>query len=484
MGTRDSRFPARPGARRGFAAAVAAPILFSVVAVAGPGAAGPADESAQGGQDMPAVRDARATGSAAQAGIEEPADWREILPGFTLGSQVRLRTESRRNARFDGERSGNDEDYLLSRFRFGLTWDPTDRVSGVVELQDARIHGERAISETRTPNIFADRLDFHQAYVDVASPPSGRVRASVRIGRQKLVYGAQRMVSPLEWVNTARVFDGVRVEVGAGPGRKIDAFATRLVPVAPTGFNDHRPTGSRMFDSRLHGVYWTDAALVPGGAVEGYWLLRRAARLDDAVHTAGARVEARHGPWAFDGELAVQAGRYGGLDHRASLVHAGGSYATDLPGRLKLGAAFNLGSGDDDPADPVHGTFDQLYPLGHAYYGYMDLFALQNLRNAEVTVEAALPRRTTLRVALQDFALAAPGTDAWYDVGGAVVHRAAGAPASAHVGNELDVTLRLPAGPVGLEIGYGRFFGGAYLRDADFSEDTADFFYLQTLVAF
>lgn len=69
-------------------------------------------------------------------------------------------------------------------------------------------------------------------------------------------------------------------------------------------------------------------------------------------------------------------------------------------------------------------------------------------------------------------------------MGGAVVHRAAGAPASAHVGNEVDVTLRLPAGPVGLEIGYGRFFGGAYLRDAGFSEDTADFFYLQTLVAF
>ena len=231
-------------------------------------------------------------------------------------------------------------------------------------------------------------------------------------------------------------------------------------------------------------VYDTDAALVPGGAVEGYWLLRRAARLDDAVHTAGTRVETRHGPWTFDGELAVQSGRYGGLDHRASLVHSGGSHATTLPGRLKLGAAFNLGSGDDDPADRIHGTFDQLYPLGHAYYGYMDLFALQNLRNAEVTVEAALPRRTTLRVALQDFALAAPGTDAWYDVGGAVVHRADGAPASAHVGNELDVTLRLPAGPVGLEIGYGRFFGGAYLRDADSSEDTADFFYLQTLVGF
>ena len=420
----------------------------------------------------------------AQAAMEESSDWREILPGLTMGSQLRLRTESRRNARFDGARPGNDEDYLLSRFRFDLTWEPNDWITGIVELQDARIHGEQAISETRTPNIFADRLDFHQAYLDVRSPASGPVPITVRIGRQKLVYGSQRMVSPLEWVNTARVFDGARVSVGAGAGRELDAFATRLVPVAPTAFNDHAPTGNRMFNSQLHGVYYSDTALVAGATVEGYWLLRRAARLDDAVHTIGTRVDTRYGPWAFDGELAAQSGSHGGLDHRAALLHVGGSYTTGLPGRLKLGTAFNLGSGDDDPTDGVHRTFDQLYPLGHAYYGYMDLFALQNLRNTEVTVEAALPRGTTLRVALQDFALLSPGADAWYNVAGAVVHHAGDAAISSHVGNELDITVRLPVGPVGLEAGYGRFFGGAYLRDASFALDTADFFYVQTMVGF
>ena len=466
-GADDAAAPAAPEAPRSASAA--------------PGAAG------VGAQDTSAVSTASAStasASTARTEIEESSDWREILPGLTMGSQLRLRTESRRNARFDGALPGNDEDYLLSRFRFDLTWEPNDRIAGVVELQDARIHGERAISETRTPNVFADELDVHQAYLDVGSPASGAVPITLRIGRQKLVYGAQRMVSPLEWVNTARVFDGARVGVGAGPGRRLDAFATRLVPVTPTAFNDHGPTGSRMFNSQLHGVYYTDTALIAGSTVEGYWLLRRAARVDDAVHTVGARVDTRRGPWAFDGELAAQTGRRGGLEQRAALVHVGGSYATDLPGRLKLGAAFNLGSGDDDPADGVHGTFDQLYPLGHAYYGYMDLFALQNLRNTEVTVEAALPRRARLRVALHDFALLAPG-DAWYDAAGAVVHRAANAAAlSPRVGAELDVTVRLPAGPLGLEAGYGRFFGGAYLRDAGFAVDTADFFYLQTMVGF
>ena len=244
----------------------------------------------------------------------------------------------------------------------------------------------------------------------------------MRVGRQKLVYGSQRLVSPLEWVNTARVFDGARIAIGAGAGRRLDAFATRLVPVAPRGINDHGPTGSRLFNSQLHGVYYTDGALLPGGAVEGYWLLRREERLDDAVHTIGTRIDARYGPWAFDGELAGQTGSYGGLDHRAAMVHVGGAFTARLPGRPKFGAAFNLGSGDDDPDDGVHRTFDNLYPLNHVYYGTMDLFALQNLRNVEASVDAALPGGASVRVAYQLFALVAPGTDAWYNAAAGIVH--------------------------------------------------------------
>ena len=78
--------------------------------------------------------------------------------------------------------------------------------------------------------------------------------------------------------------------------------------------------------------------------MEGYWLLRREARLDDAVHTVGARVDAAYGAWDFEGEIARQTGRYGGLPHRAALVHVGGSFTVELPGRPRLGAAFNSGA--------------------------------------------------------------------------------------------------------------------------------------------
>ena len=436
------------------------------------------------GTSTRAAAGASSAGEERQPPRETPSDWREILPGLTLGSQLRLRGESRRNFKFDDARAGNDEGYLLSRVRLGLTWRPSDRVTGAVELQDARIHGEEAISETRTPNIFADQIDIHQAYLDVKAPASSRVPITVRVGRQKLVYGSQRLVSPLEWVNTARVFDGARIAIGTGAGRRLDAFATRLVPVAPRGLNDHGLTGSRLFNSQLHGVYYADGALLPDGAVEGYWLLRREGRLADAVHTIGTRIDARFGPWAFDSELAGQTGSYGGLDHRAAMVHVGGSFATRLPGRPKLGAAFNLGSGDGDPNDGVHRTFDNLYPLNHVYYGTMDLFALQNLRNVEASVDAALPGGASVRVAYQHFALVAPGTDAWYNAAAGIVHAGGDPHAAADVGSEIDVILRARMWQVGLEAGYGYFRGGGYLRELDFKLRSAHFFYLQTTVGF
>ena len=401
-----------------------------------------------------------------------------------MGSQLRFRAESRHNFNFDESRAGNDEGFVLSRFRWGLTWEPAEHVTGVVELQDARIYGERAIDEKRTPNVFADELDLHQAFLDLRSPRSAAVPVALRAGRQKLSYGAQRLISPLEWVNTARVFDGVKAVVGLGPGRTLDGFATRLVPVAPRQLNRHDPTGSRLFNSELHGLYYTDRGLLAGASVEAYWLLRRESDVGDAVYSLGGRLDATVGLWTVDVEATQQTGAYGGDDHRAAMVHAEGSFTTGLPGRPKLSAAVNLGQGDGDPADGVHRTFDNLYPLNHAFYGYMDFFALQNLRNVEVAVDATLPRRTGLRVVYQHFALLEPGTDAWYNAGAGRVHRATDRTVSAHAGSEIDVVVRLPLPGVGLEAGYGRFFGGDYLAETGFGAGAADFFYLQTLVGF
>ncbi|MDA1091915.1 MAG: hypothetical protein O3A25_01395 [Acidobacteria bacterium] len=80
--------------------------------------------------------------------------------------------------------------------------------------------------------------------------------------------------------------------------------------------------------------------------VEGYWLLRRESRVDDAIYTVGARYDVRFGAWTIDGDVARQFGRFGGIDQRSGMLHFGGTFTAALPATPTFGAAFNLGHGD------------------------------------------------------------------------------------------------------------------------------------------
>jgi len=145
-------------------------------------------------------------------------------------------------------------------------------------------------------------------------------------------------------------------------------------------------------------------------------------------------------------------------------------------------AAYNLASGDSDRSDARHETFDNLFPLNHPYYGNMDLFALQNLENIELSVTRRLTERAEIFVSLNDFRLA-EGQDAWYSAGLAPI-RLAVDDINPHVGQELDVTLQMPfwSGRARFAAGVSVFHGGSYLRSFDLHED-ALFFHTSLRIA-
>ena len=213
-------------------------------------------------------------------GSDQAAPAREV---FKVGASVRLRTEVRDDFKFGSTNPGNHERYLLTQSRVNATWNPATRATVFVEIQDARIFGEEGIDQDATPNIFADELDLHQGYLRI-DLSSGQLPVDLTVGRQKFNLGDQRLVSSLEWVNTARVWDGVRLDVGRADKRTLNAFASRLVPVNPRKFNWHDLTGNRMFDSYFYGAYFssalaliTDLGLVQEGRLEAYWLFRHQA---------------------------------------------------------------------------------------------------------------------------------------------------------------------------------------------------------------
>ena len=58
--------------------------------------------------------------------------------------------------------------------------------------------------------IDQNKADLLNAFVDVKSPDLDGNPAYVRVGRQELLFGSQRLISPLDWANTRRTFQGVR----------------------------------------------------------------------------------------------------------------------------------------------------------------------------------------------------------------------------------------------------------------------------------
>ena len=413
-------------------------------------------------------------------------DWREVVPNLTVGGSARVRYEHRHNFKFGAEQPGNNEDFFLTQFRVNAHWTPTKWFGLFVQGQDARIWGERGINEDRTPNIFADSFDVHQAYIDLKFPIL-QIPTQVRVGRQKLNIGAKRLIASLEWVNTARVLDGVRITLGRRKERTLDAFATRLVAVDPNHANDWETTGSRLFSSDFHGLYYTDWKLIPNTQIEGYGLLRRASGFGDEVYTLGVRFVTKLGAWDFNGELPGQFGKYGNVNHQAFALHVGGGHTWQSFYNSRLGMAYNFATGDSSNSRN-HTTFDNQFPLNHAYYGYMDFFSWQNIHNLEVSWKMLLFKDLRVRLAYHAFWLPESNSDAWYNAGtGKIRQASAGQDADSYVGSEIDLTLKYPMkiGEVKMmmEIGYSHFFTGGYVSDTGPSSN-ADFLYMQTKVSF
>ena len=73
-------------------------------------------------------------------------------------------------------------------------------------------------------------------------PINSGISAMVRVGRQELVYGAQkRLVSPSDWSNVRRSFDGAKVSVSF-PNDTLELFVARPVTIVANrvdGDDDH-----------------------------------------------------------------------------------------------------------------------------------------------------------------------------------------------------------------------------------------------------
>ena len=413
------------------------------------------------------------------------SDLQAFQEKIEVQGSLRFRTESKVDYNFNN----SDQSYLLSQFRLNANWKPVNWISFFIEGQDARIFGESltgapAINQNARPNIYEDQFDIHRAFAKANFTVNDNP-LQVKVGRQKFNLGAMRLVSSLEWVNTARVWDGIRASYGNPNLRSVDIFVSRVVPVTPDELNNYDRTGSRYFNSSFSGVYVTDKKLFQNVITEYYFLFRAEDRVDDAVTTFGSRIEYKKNQLDLNGEVALQTGTFGGVDHFAQMFHFEIGYKTKVWSSPRISTAYNFGSGDSDPNDDKHQTFDNLYPLNHAYYGFMDLFGLQNLHNWELIGAGSISNKISYRIGWQSFFLAQEDTDAWYNAGLGALRLATTEVSSSHVGNEIDVTLTYKIQPKWTVVGgASTFFKGDYISETGNSAVNPNFYFLMTKYSF
>jgi len=362
---------------------------------------------------------------------------------------------------FDGGGfSGTNEDaYWMDRFRLNATVKPAKSLTFFVQAQDAR-----AFSKT-TGGLappFRDTINLHQAYGESTLGSKG----TVRIGRQELAFGEQRLIGALGWANVARTFDAGRVTIKQRVGQ-FDAFAASVVTITPDAF-DKSGNGNA-----LYGTYESLTGIIPKQTIEPYFLWRQSPNVAmkggglASLHqaTTGLRVAGRL-PSAFDysSEIALQRGSVGVDDVKAWAGHGliGRSFASTWKPRFF--GEFNYASGDKNPKSGPRGTFDQLYPTGHDKFGLADQVGWRNIEHLRVGVELKPKTKWQLASSVHDYWLAS-ATDGLYAASGARIARSVTGTAGTHVGREIDVqTAFVYSAQLQIAGGYAYLAPGEFLK--------------------
>jgi hypothetical protein len=418
-----------------------------------------------------------------------------------------------------------DNEYFLGRVR--LHGGYTDKWwSGCVEGQSSFAASDQRFAYANSPAVAgtvakegdgpeSDTIDLHQAYVTVGNPKEFPV--SAKVGRQELVYGEERLVGAFSWNNIGRTFDAgkIRVQtdwVGA------DFFVSR--PVIP---EDGRFDVNNNYDW-FSGMYAT-SPLVPKNVVDVYFFSRNASPQAAVaepspqfpqpsardIYTLGGRLKSKPGEWGNwdylldgayqfgdfrDNRLGVNSPR---LDQDAFMAIAEVGYTfKDTWATPRLGLEYDFSSGDDNPNDGKHRTFDNLFPTNHKFYGYMDFISLQNIHDIRGILQARpLPQ---LSVALEGHGFWLADThDSFYNVAGVPRGGIAATPAgngyginpnySAFLGTELDLVAGYAVTRFAqLEAAYCHFFTGDYIQQSlhapTFGDRDADYVYVQATISF
>lgn len=411
---------------------------------------------------------------------------------LSVGGEIRHRWMHEQNRLRPGGPALTD--YNLWRYRQYFDLQLNDSLRFYVEMLDGSIFD----NDLPATPIDINRWNLQNAFVDIKLNEWGGDPAYFRYGRQELLYGAQRLVSPLDWSNIRRNFEGFKY-FHHSDSVHIDAFVTNPVngsagngPLSELDNGRDKPDTSVTFS----GVYLTFLSDSPQ-VLDLYYLWLRDEtvtpnRPDGSRHTIGTRFKKTSEIqneccevsriWDFETETAYQFGNDNGQRVSAGFFTSilGHTWKT-LPWQPRLSGLFYWGSGNQNPAGGTNNTFNTLFPLGHAYWGIIDNLTGQNLYDYSLQMNLKPAKKLDFVGAFHWFEKAT-SNDFLYNVAGAPVGTTGG---SRDIGQELDMIATYTFNPnFNIQAGYSWFWYGSFVGTNIPPRNTATQFYVQTTLRF
>lgn len=351
---------------------------------------------------------------------------------LSVGANVRLRYEFQDdfNQQYYGDnprRGSQDDGFLLGRFQAGIEYWPVENIHFSLWMQDSEAW-DNALSDSafyndtfgmeNNPN--KDRWELGDAYVEINKIAG--LPLSCKGGRQKIAYGDKRVFGPGEWGNTGRwVWDATRLSYKCSRGF-VDVYYGRTVLHDSDRFSLIHRHG---FESvGVYGSYELPGYLFHS-IVEPFFMTKADGH-DRYKSETGRKGDLK----TYYGGLRSFRSDWRGFDYDFTIVGQGGDYSDDevkaygyhlllgymakrLQCKPRLSIEYSFASGDSDPYDGDHETFDGGFGAKDLMYGRMNLFSWENLKDAQINLEASPRDRLSLKAEFHTFWLA-DKKDAWY----------------------------------------------------------------------
>lgn len=414
---------------------------------------------------------------------DQSVDFFDAIKRIHLGDDWLLSIGGDERARYQDEHNGYlritglDNDYTLFRSRvYGDLW-YQDQARVFVQFYDAEITGE----DLPPQKIDVNKADFLDLFTDVTVANIDCTPVYVRVGRQELLYGSQRLISNLDWANTERTFQGVKT-FWHSDHWDLDAFWVQLVVVNPTHFdspNDKQNfAGAWSTYKPRKGVTWdayylyldnaSPIATGIGGVVGG-----------NVVQTIGSRYAGDCNHYLWDCEGMYQFGDNANQNISAASITTGVGYQlAGLPANPQIWMYYDYATGSQHPGTGDYGTFNQLFPFGHYYFGYLDLVGRQNIEDVNWQLVCYPSDWITSGIQFHIFNLAS-SRDALYNAAGSAIAQDAAGTDGHHVGDEVDLWERFQVDKhQDVLVGYSHLQSGEFLRDTK-HVDEIEFCYVQ-----